>query len=178
VTPRRLLAIGTLMALLLALGAGSRMGSGPLTRVTSGAVIPDFSLPRLGHPQQLFNSADLRGSVTLLNVWASWCVGCRQEHDLLVEIARTSTVPVYGLNWRDRRTDARRWLRRLGDPYRATAVDGDGRVGAALGVVGAPETYVLDGEGRIVHRHVGPITREVWRQTLSPLLDRLRGRAG
>ena len=177
-TISRLLAVGGLVAVLLALGAGLHIGSKPLSTATSGAAIPDFSLPRLDNPEHRLESTDLRGRVTLLNVWATWCVGCRQEHEVLVDISRTSTIPMYGLNWRDRRPDALRWLRKLGDPYRASAFDSDGRVGAALGVAGAPETYLLDGEGHIVHRHVGPLTHEVWQQTLSPLLDTLRGRAG
>ncbi len=175
---RRALAIGGLVTLLLALGAGFRWDPGPLATAAAGAEIPEFSLPRLQSPQHHLKSADLRGSIVLLNVWATWCVACRQEHEVLMEISRDSTTPLYGLNWRDQRVDAVRWLRRLGDPYRASAFDGDGRVGAALGVAGAPETYVLDREGRIVHRHVGPLTREVWRQNVSPLLDKLRGQAG
>lgn len=172
---RRALAISGLVALVLTLGVWSRSGPKPMA---VGAMIPQFTLPRLERPQQHFSSEDLRGSATLLNIWATWCVGCRQEHDVLLDISRSSAIPLYGLNWRDRRADAQRWLRKLGDPYRQIAFDGDGRTGAALGVAGAPETYVLDREGRIVFRHVGPLTREVWRQTLSPLLDTLRDQEG
>ena len=117
---------------------------------------------------------DFAGKVTLLNVWASWCVSCRQEHPLLVELARKGSVQVYGLNYKDTRQDARRWLASFGDPYVASAFDEDGRVGIEWGVYGVPETFVIDRKGVIRHKLTGPVTPENWAKTLQPLIQRLQ----
>jgi cytochrome c biogenesis protein CcmG/thiol:disulfide interchange protein DsbE len=166
-------ALVTLAAVLAAtLGDGPREAPSPLL----GRSTPVFSVPRLDDPARTLAHTDLQGAVSLLNVWATWCVPCRQEHETLLGIARDTGVPIYGLNYRDDRDDARRWLRLLGDPYRATGFDGDGSASLGLGVEGAPETYVIDASGRIAHKHVGPLTPQVWEHTLSPLIRRLRQR--
>lgn len=127
-----------------------------------GKQMPVFNLPRLGHPGQTVSDADLRGQFSVLNVWATWCVGCRQEHPVLNEIARQGQVPIYGLNWKDDQALASGWLQQLGNPYVATAFDGEGRVAIDWGVYGAPETFLIAPDGTILYRHIAPITHEVW----------------
>ncbi len=161
-----------ILVIVLALGLSKDPSLVPSPLV--GKPAPEFSLPRLRTPDQNLSLAELRGSVSLLNVWATWCAGCRQEHDMLLEIAATGIVSIYGLNWKDNRKDALRWLRVLGDPYIANAVDDQGEVCIDYGVYGAPETFVLAPDGRVAYKHVGPITREIWEQTLRPLIAGLQ----
>jgi len=111
--------------------------------------------------------------VSLLNVWATWCVGCREEHPLLLRIARETGIPIYGINYKDDREAALRWLERLGDPYVASGFDGDGRVGIDLGVYGLPETFVVDERGMIAYKHIGPITPAAWQEKIAPVVARL-----
>ena len=134
---------------------------------------PEFHLPQLKAADKTISTADMRGKVWLLNVWASWCVACRDEHPWLIEYAKTGVVPIYGLNYKDRREDALAWLGELGDPYTARAVDLDGRVGIDYGVYGAPETYVIDQAGMIRLKHVGPITPDVWSKKILPVVQEL-----
>jgi cytochrome c biogenesis protein CcmG/thiol:disulfide interchange protein DsbE len=136
---------------------------------------PAFSLPALAGNQQLDRSL-VTGEVTLVNVWATWCVSCRVEHPYLQQLARAG-VDIIGINYKDDPAAARQWLVELGDPYRATIVDGEGSLGLDLGVYGAPETYLVDAEGVIRYRHVGVIDERVWRQTLEPLYREIGGRA-
>ncbi|MCR4301429.1 MAG: DsbE family thiol:disulfide interchange protein, partial [Sulfuricaulis sp.] len=111
--------------------------------------------------------------VYLLNVWASWCVACRQEHPLLNELTRNKAVPIIGLNYKDKRADALGWLGSLGDPYELSLADPDGRLGIDLGVYGVPETFVIDKEGVIRYKYIGPITPEAWEQQLAPLIRQI-----
>lgn len=129
-----------------------------------GKQVPSFSLPRLGAPDKMLTDADLRGKFSVLNVWATWCVGCRQEHPVLNQIAKQGQVPIYGLNWKDDAALARDWLQRLGNPYEATAFDEEGRVAIDWGVYGAPETFLIAPDGTILYRHIAPITLEVWNE--------------
>ena len=131
---------------------------------------PQFALPSLRDPQRIVGSADYAGQVALINVWATWCPGCRQEHDFLLELAAEGIVPIYGLNWRDNRADALRWLDALGDPYVASAFDRDGRVGIDWGVYGAPETFLVDANGIVIHKHIAPLTRHIWERDFVPLI--------
>jgi cytochrome c biogenesis protein CcmG/thiol:disulfide interchange protein DsbE len=133
--------------------------------------LPAFSLPRLDDPARRVSAADLAGKPALVNVWGTWCTACRQEHELLMQIARDWTV--YGWNYLDDPAKARQWLRQLGDPYVLVMVDADGAAARELGVAGAPETYVLDGRGNIVFRHVGLLTPAVWARDIEPRLRRL-----
>ena len=140
---------------------------------------PAFSLPQL-KPQLkvvktdgMISNEDMRGSVWLLNVWASWCVACREEHPYLLEYAKSRVVPIIGLNYKDRREDALAWLGELGDPYTASAVDLDGRTGIDYGVYGAPETYVIDQSGMIRFKHVGPLMPDVWKEKILPVVQEL-----
>jgi cytochrome c biogenesis protein CcmG/thiol:disulfide interchange protein DsbE len=135
--------------------------------------MPTFSLPRLQDPAATLGDADLRGDVFLLNIWATWCTACRAEHDVLLELARTGKVPIYGLNYKDERAAAQRWLQQLGDPYVANAFDADGRTGIDWGVYGAPETFLVDREGIIRYKHIGPLTREIVHGEILPLVARL-----
>lgn len=126
-----------------------------------GKPAPSFTLPVLGN-EQSFSSDSMRGRWYVLNVWGTWCPECRNEHDMLLEIARSAVVPVVGLNWKDDDAAAREWLVQLGDPYDVVAVDREGRVAIDWGVYGAPETFLIDPAGKVVHRHVGPLNPEVW----------------
>jgi len=134
---------------------------------------PDFSLPTLDAPELKMSTQDLRGKVWILNVWASWCVACRIEHPLLVEFAKTGAAPVYGLNYKDKREDAIRWLGKFGNPYTRSLSDTGGLVGIDFGVYGVPETFVIDKTGVIRMKHIGPLTPEVLRDDIVPLLRKL-----
>ena len=134
---------------------------------------PAFSVPQLIAADQQFSPADLKGKVWLLNVWASWCVACRVEHPLLVELSRAKVVPVIGLDYKDQRPDALQFLQKHGDPYNLSAVDADGRVGIDYGVYGVPETFVIDKNGVIRHKQIGPITVEALEKTILPLINEL-----
>ncbi len=143
-----------------------------------GKQLPTFSLPRLHDPDQVMTDADLRGQVSVLNVWATWCVGCRQEHDMLNRIAARGDVPIYGLNWKDDATRAMQWLAELGNPYVATGFDAEGRVAIDWGVYGAPETFLVDGDGIVLYRHIAPITMAVWETEFMPRIATARGEGG
>jgi cytochrome c biogenesis protein CcmG, thiol:disulfide interchange protein DsbE len=135
---------------------------------------PTFSLQQLAEPQAAFAPADMKGQVWLLNVWASWCVACRQEHPLLVELARKKAVPIIGLNYKDKPEAAKAWLAQFGNPYTLSVKDLDGRVGIDYGVYGVPETFVIDKDGVIRYKQIGPITEELWQKKMAPLLAELR----
>ena len=139
-----------------------------------GKPVPDFSLPPVRGRSLGLASADLKGEVSLVNVFASWCVACREEHALLMQIKRDGFVPLHGLNYKDQPADASRWLDAMGDPYTRTGVDLDGRVAIDWGVYGVPETFVIDREGRIAFKQIGPITPAVWKQTMLPLIRELQ----
>jgi cytochrome c biogenesis protein CcmG/thiol:disulfide interchange protein DsbE len=138
-----------------------------------GKPAPAFELPKLSDPQAKFSPAEMKGKVWLLNVWASWCVACREEHPVLVEFAKTKQAPLVGLNYKDPREDALRWLARYGDPYLLSAADTAGRIGIDYGVYGVPETYVIDKRGVIRYKHIGAVTPEVMAQKIVPLIKAL-----
>ena len=134
---------------------------------------PTFRLPQLKQPDKTFSAEDMRGKVWMLNVWASWCVACRDEHPYLFEYQKSGAVPIYGLNYKDRPEDALGWLGELGDPYLLSAVDLDGRVGIDYGVYGAPESYIIDKSGTIRMKHVGTVMPDVWEKKILPLVQEL-----
>jgi len=136
--------------------------------------LPGFDLPPLPKSTQGFASSDLGGQVALVNIFASWCGGCRVEHPVLLELASSNVVPLYGINWKDKARDGAAWLEQFGNPYKATGSDASGRLGIDLGITGVPETYVIDRTGRVRFRQIGPITPEVWRDTLEPLVAQLK----
>jgi cytochrome c biogenesis protein CcmG/thiol:disulfide interchange protein DsbE len=142
-----------------------------------GKPAPAFNMPRLGQSELQLSNADLKGEVALLNVWATWCSGCRQEHDTLLRIAAMNDVPIYGLNWKDDSALALNWLDQLGNPYRATGVDADGRVAIDWGVYGAPETFLIDAQGTVLHKHIAPLTLEIWQRDFVPRIAAARAAA-
>ena len=139
-----------------------------------GKPAPAFSLTRLEDPDATITEADLKGKVSLLNIWATWCVSCRAEHEVLVRLAKTGKVDIYGLNYKDDRAQALRWLQQLGNPYVTNAFDEDGRVGIDWGVYGAPETFIIDRQGIIRHKHIGPLTDQIVRDEILPLVTQLQ----
>jgi cytochrome c biogenesis protein CcmG/thiol:disulfide interchange protein DsbE len=138
---------------------------------------PEFTLPQLHETEKTFGPAELRGKVWLLNVWASWCVACRAEHEVLKALSKQDGVLLFGLNYKDERADAQAWLTKLGNPYRLSAYDRDGRVGIDYGVYGVPETFLIDGAGRIRYKHIGPVDEEDVREKLLPMIRQLSGAA-
>ena len=134
---------------------------------------PAFRLAELRDPTRLFSAEEMKGKVWILNVWASWCFSCRDEHPFLLEYARSGAVPIYGLNSKDKREDALSWLGELGDPYVLSVSDLDGRVGIDYGVYGAPETYLIDRDGVIRFKQIGPVTPDVWQEKILPLVNKL-----
>jgi len=136
---------------------------------------PVFQLQQLHDNEKVFSSKDNIGKVWMLNVWASWCVACRDEHPLLVELSRLGIVPIFGLNYKDQRDTALRWLKQFGDPYVISIADTDGRVGINYGVYGVPETYVIDKEGIIRYKHIGPVTVKSLEDKILPLINELKG---
>jgi cytochrome c biogenesis protein CcmG/thiol:disulfide interchange protein DsbE len=170
---RSLLPFGGFILLVLLLAAGLQLNPREVPSPLINRPAPEFRLPRLHAPGQDLATADRLGEVWLLNVWASWCVACRDEHPLLINLAASNTLPVFGMNYKDGREDALRWLKHHGDPYREIAVDQDGRVAIDYGVYGVPETYLIDREGVIRYKQIGPITSEVLNETILPLAREL-----
>ncbi len=168
---RTLLCGGTI--LVATLGAGLLLDRKRAPKHLLGRPAPALDLPQLDGMAQLVAPASLRGRVWMLNVWASWCAPCRDEHPLLLALAQEVNVPLIGLGTRDDPRDAQEWLRRWGNPYRATLVDRDGRAAADYGVDGLPTTFVIDGQGLVQHQHTGALTRAVWTQELLPRVRRL-----
>lgn len=170
---RYLIPLGIFLVLVvfLAIGLGRDPHEVPSPLINKAA--PTFRLPQLKEPTQTFSAEDMRGKVWILNVWASWCVACRDEHPLLLEYAKSGVVPIYGLNYKDERDDALAWLNELGDPYVVSAADVNGRVAIDYGVYGAPETYLIDQSGTIRFKQIGPVTREIWSEKVLPLVQEL-----
>jgi cytochrome c biogenesis protein CcmG, thiol:disulfide interchange protein DsbE len=165
------LALFIVLVVFLAIGLGRDPHEVPSPLINKPA--PSFQLAQLKDPAKTFSADEMRGRVWLLNVWASWCISCRDEHPLLLEYARSGVIPIYGLNYKDRPEDAIAWLGELGDPYVLSVSDLDGRVGIDYGVYGAPETYLIDQQGLIRFKQVGPITPDVWTKTILPLAQEL-----
>ena len=170
---RFLLPLAIFAAILLFLGVGLGLNPREVPSPLIGKPAPAFTLPRLDDAGQQVSREDLLGKVWMLNVWASWCAPCRDEHPLVIDIARRQLVPVYGLNYKDARPAAANWLANLGNPYRATLVDADGRVGIDFGVYGVPETFIIDRQGIVRFKHTGPLTPDVIRRKIEPLLKDL-----
>jgi cytochrome c biogenesis protein CcmG/thiol:disulfide interchange protein DsbE len=138
-----------------------------------GRTAPAFTLPLVGDANAAFSPADMKGRVWMLNVWAPWCVSCRYEHPLLMQIAQSGRVPIVGLNWKDKKREAETLLDRTGNPYVAVPEDLDGKVGINYGVTGTPETYLIDKQGVVRLKHIGPISPEVWADKFEPKLKEL-----
>lgn len=176
---RRLLVVLPVMifvGLAVLLAWGLTRNASEIPSVLIGKPVPQFSLPPVKGRTLGLSSGDLGGEVSLVNVFASWCVACREEHPVFLGLAASRTVPLHGLNYKDRPEDAERWLDTLGDPYTRTGADRDGRVAIDWGVYGVPETFVVSADGRIAYKHIGPVTQEALTKTILPLVQRLRAK--
>jgi cytochrome c biogenesis protein CcmG/thiol:disulfide interchange protein DsbE len=167
------LAIFIVLVVFLAIGLNLNPREVPSPLIDKPA--PAFQLATLDQPERVVRLEDMRGKVWLLNVWASWCVACMQEHPVLVDFARQRLLPVYGLNYKDRREDALAWLAKNGNPYALSIMDADGRVGIDYGVYGVPETFLIDQQGVIRFKQIGPVTPEIIDQKILPIVRRLQG---
>ncbi len=171
---RYLLPLGIFGALVALLFVGLSLNPREVPSPLINKPAPTFSLPELQDPGKKLSRQDLLGKVYLLNVWASWCVSCRDEQPVLTEFSRSKQVDIYGLNYKDQRDDAKRWLKVFGDPYVASAVDADGRVGIDWGVYGVPETFVVDRSGVIRYKHIGPATMNDLTTKIMPIVRKLQ----
>ena len=170
-----LIPMGIFLVLVLFLGAGLKLDPKEVPSPLIGKPAPAFALARLDDPAQTIRRDDLLGQVWMLNVWASWCVACREEHPLLVEFAKSKMLPIYGLNYKDKRVAGQKWLADFGNPYTASLSDLDGRVGIDFGVYGVPETFIIDRQGVVRFKQIGPVTPEVIRTKIEPLVRQLNG---
>jgi cytochrome c biogenesis protein CcmG/thiol:disulfide interchange protein DsbE len=165
------------LLLLLALAAyfaiGLQTDSRTIKSVLIDKPLPAFDLESFGTDGKRITAQDLTGRVSLLNIFASWCITCRVEHPVLLKVANEKRVPIYGLAWKDKPEELKAWLEELGNPYTAIADDRIGRTAIDLGVTGAPETYVIDKRGRIRFKHVGAIDQYTWDNVLAPLVEQL-----
>lgn len=175
---RYLIPLGVFLLLAVFLGVGLKLDPKKVPSPLVGKPAPEFKLARLREAQSTISHEDFKGKVSLLNVWATWCVSCRAEHGVLMELARADVVEIYGLNYKDVREDALRWLARYGDPYVDSAFDPDGRVGIDWGVYGTPETFVIDTDGIIRYKHIGPISAQDLQETILPLINELKSKRG
>ena len=173
--PRHAVPLAAFVLLAVLLGVGLKLKPREVPSPFIGKPTPAFSLPTLADANRSFAPADMLGKVWLLNVWASWCAPCREEHPLLVAVAREHGLAVVGLNYKDDPRNAQEWLLKLGDPYLTTAADRDGRAAIDLGVYGVPETFVIDKMGIVRFKHVGPLTPDVWSRQVWPLIQKLQG---
>ena len=171
---RYLLPLGIFLVLVVFLGVGLGLNPREIPSPLIDKPAPAFELVQLHEPGKSLTTQDMRGQVWLLNVWASWCVSCREEHPVLVELAKTRVVPIVGLNYKDQRPEALRWLQQFGDPYVMSIVDGDGRVGINFGVYGVPETFVIDKTGVIRYKQIGPVTPKALQEKILPLVAKLQ----
>lgn len=169
-----LLPVFAFLVLAMALGVGLTRNPRYVPSALIGKPVPAFGLPPVQGRTLGLSSGDLKGEVSLVNVFASWCTACRYEHPLFMRLKADGTVPIHGLNYKDAPADAAAWLDTLGDPYTRTGADRDGRVAIDWGVYGVPETFVVDRDGRIAHKHVGPLSAKDLQETILPLIERLR----
>lgn len=165
------------LVLVVFLGVGLTLNPREVPSPLIGKPAPPFELPQLHDPQKTFSQKDVAGKVWVLNVWASWCGPCREEHPIWVDFAKSNVAPIYGLNYKDKRADSIAWLQRYGDPYVLSASDIKGSIGIDYGVYGVPETYVIDKQGVIRFKHIGPVTPKVVKEKILPLIAKLNDNA-
>lgn len=170
---RYLLPLALFLVLAGFLAVGLRLDPREVPSPLINKPAPSFSATSLHKPEQRISKQNLLGQVWILNVWASWCGACRDEHPALLDFARQAQVPIYGLNYKDERGAGQAWLNQLGNPYTDSLYDPEGRIGIDFGVYGVPETFVIDRSGTIRYKHIGPLTPELLRDTISPLLKQL-----
>lgn len=167
---RYLIPVGLFVGLVAFFFVGLGRDKQTLPSPLIGKSAPTFELPRVEDLGATVSNSEFAGRPYVVNVWATWCVACRQEHQALMEIARRGEVPIIGLNWKDDRALAQRWLNQLGDPYARNAYDGEGRAAIDWGVYGAPETFLVDARGKVVFKHISPMTVEIWEKEFLPLI--------
>jgi len=171
---KTLLPLVLFLGIAIILGVGLTLDPRKVPSPLIGKSVPQFDLPPVQGRTAGLSTDNLKGAVSLVNVFASWCTACRQEHPLLIALSQEGEVPIYGLNYKDEPQDAADWLSALGDPYTRTGADIDGRVGIDWGVYGVPETFVVDKEGRIAYKHIGPISRKDWAETILPIIRQMQ----
>jgi cytochrome c biogenesis protein CcmG, thiol:disulfide interchange protein DsbE len=171
---RFLIPFGLFIVVVGFLAVGLTLNPRELPSPLVGKAAPEFSLPQLHDPGKVISSNELKGKVWLLNFWASWCGGCKEEHPVLIRIAQSGEVPIYGMDYKDQRSEALAWLREWGNPYSVVAVDELGRVGINYGVYGVPETYVIDKAGVIRYKQIGPIREDILEKKILPLVRELQ----
>ena len=172
---RFLIPLGIFVVVVGFLAVGLTLNPRDLPSPLVGRPAPDFSLPQLYDQEKIFSPKELRGKVWLLNVWASWCEACKEEHPVLLRMAKAGEVPIYGMDYKDKREDALAWLKEQGgDPYVVIAVDKSGRVGIDYGVYGVPETYVIDKAGVIRYKQIGPLREDTLQGKILPLVRELQ----
>jgi cytochrome c biogenesis protein CcmG/thiol:disulfide interchange protein DsbE len=170
---RFLIPVALFFGLVVFLAIGLKLNPREVPSPLINKPVPNFSLPQLDQVSQTIGNEQMRGQVWMLNVWASWCVACRQEHPLVIEFSKQKIVPVIGLNYRDNRDDGLAWLKEFGDPYMVSAFDEKGLVGIDFGVYGVPETFLIDKQGIIRFKQIGPMTPKVIEEKLLPLIAEL-----
>jgi cytochrome c biogenesis protein CcmG, thiol:disulfide interchange protein DsbE len=170
---RYMLPLGVFLALAILLGVGLQLNPREVPSPLINKPAPGFQLPQLHAPEKTFSQQDMLGKVWMLNVWASWCVACREEHPVLVDLAKSGVVPIVGLNYKDKREEGIAWLARFGDPYHLSAHDISGQVGIDYGVYGVPETYVVDKRGVIRYKRIGVLTPAIVKDKVLPLVAEL-----
>lgn len=166
--------LGIFVGLSILLAVGLKLDPREVPSPFIGKSAPVFELPRLYTEGQQIAPADMKGKVWLLNVFASWCVSCREEHGVITRLIKNSGIDVVGLNYKDEESDAKRWLKQFGNPYYVIAVDAEGRTGIDWGVYGVPETFVIDKQGIIRLKHIGPVSDEDVKDEIIPLIEALR----
>jgi len=162
------------VVLLIFLWVGLSLNPREVPSPLVGKPAPAFQLARLDDPAHTVSEQDLRGQVWLLNVWASWCVACMEEHPVLVQFSRAGVVPIYGLNYKDQREAAQAWLAKNGNPYTTSIADLDGKVGIDYGVYGVPETFLIYKAGVIRYKRIGPVTPKLLNDKIMPLIKQLQ----
>jgi len=162
------------LAVLFAFGLNPNRDIHALPSPLIGKPAPLFNLTDVMDPARTVSNTALKGQVYVLNVWGTWCVACRQEHEALLDIARQNVLPIVGLDYMDQREKAQQWLMQLGNPYTAVAFDTDGRTAIDWGVYGAPETFLVDGQGRVIYKFISPMTPEVWQHDFLPRIQAAR----
>lgn len=171
---KALIPLGFFIVLVIFLAIGLTRDPHEIPSPLIGKPAPSFLAPMLHTPEQQFSAKDMLGQVWLLNTWASWCVACRQEHPILMEFAKTKTLPIIGLDYKDKDTDGLKWLARYGNPYDKAIADRDGRIGIDFGVYGVPESFLIDKAGVIRYKQIGPVTDEALREKILPLIRELQ----
>lgn len=169
--------LGIFFALVILLGVGLTLNPREVPSPLINKPAPLFEVPQLHEPDKTFSPKQMLGKVWMFNVWASWCVSCREEHPVLMDLARQNVVPIYGLDYKDQRSEGIRWLNQFGNPYVLSAYDAAGKVGIDYGVYGVPESYIIDKRGVIRYKHIGIVTPDIVRNKIIPLVKELEREA-